>query len=987
MHEFKRKPLALLLAQLVGAASLVATSQGALAQSPEAPLDEAMPQKLERITVTGSAIKRNQTEGALPVLTLDRAAIEQTGFTTATELIQNLPQVQNFVANSATVNGGGGGSATASLHALPSKYTLVLVDGQRVAPTALSNSFGGGFGANINSIPLAAVERVEILLDGASAIYGSDAIAGVVNFILKKNSTAGLVWGESDWPQHPGGGSWNAGISKGFGDLDKDGWNITGTYSFNHQDKLEANQRDFSAKGAYFPFSHDGTNYIFNQATGNTFPANLSSISAVPKGSPPGTTPTNYAINPYFRQNGNCGGPAASILIDPTGTGALGSVGESCRFNYAATVENIPQYDQNGFLGKGYYKINADTTAFATVMLSSYDAKSQYAPGAQPLSTSLTALPSLYAKYVQTFLDANNLQSTNNRATIGFRAVAQGGRTNDYLTQSQNYGAGIDGKAWGWDYNARINSGIGVTTDTMAGGYLGYDCFQAAVKAGKYDPILGTGSDSISPCILGSQVSRSKSTLNSLHVAAQHEFFNLQGGPTILALGANYYLQKYSVDYSKLAQAFSGFEGQPEGTDLIVGGTLGAVPFGANRDNWGIYGEWYVPILKNLEATASVRYYAYDKVNSNWVFSYTVDPVTGLQMHIPDADLGNTFAKTTGKISVRWLPVESLLVRGSYGTGFRAPAISDIAGVTAFNGNTAGSYQCPFPGSSACLPGSAQYDLLAGPNGLSGDAGLKPETSTQWTAGFRWEAIKGLSLGADLWEVKLKNQVLSQGIAENVGFANPTQYAGLFTNPYNDPAGFPTIAFSQLPFNGGQATYQGVDWDVSYAAPTSWGLFRAQWTGTQMLKAEYNFGNGEPMLTDLGVYGPDLQVVFRTTMQLILSLQSKGWLNSLTFHYKSGYTDEAYDRGTSIFLANPDGSLGKTTAFCCLKVPEYYTFDWQTAYTLGKNTTITFGITNLFDKDPPLTLQNGGGGNQVGYDGRYADPIGRTFYLKGAYRF
>ena len=141
MNQFKRKPLALLVAQLVGAASLIAASPAVFAQATTGTNLEAdvpTPQKLERITVTGSAIKRTQTEGALPVLTLDRAAIEQTGYTTATELIQNLPQVQNFVANSASVNGGGGGTATASLHALPSKYTLVLVDGERLAPTALT---------------------------------------------------------------------------------------------------------------------------------------------------------------------------------------------------------------------------------------------------------------------------------------------------------------------------------------------------------------------------------------------------------------------------------------------------------------------------------------------------------------------------------------------------------------------------------------------------------------------------------------------------------------------------------------------------------------------------------------------------------------------------------------------------------------------------------------------------------------------------------
>src|SRR6185295_14056458 len=194
---------------------------------------------------------------------------------------------------------------------------------------------------------------------------------------------------------------------------------------------------------------------------------------------------------------------------------------------------------------------------------------------------------------------------------------------------------------------------------------------------------------------------------------------------------------------------------------------------------------------------------------------------TGLQEQLPDADLGNTFSKTTGKIAARWTPVTGVLVRGSYGTGFRAPAMSDIAGALAFNGSTSNSYACPFPGSVGCIPGSAQYDLLAGPNGLSGADGLKPETSKQWTVGGRWD-IAGFSLGADLWNVTIKNQVLSQGIAESVGFADPQKYIGLFTNPYLDPSGFQTIAFSQIPFNGGTANYRGVDWDVTYRTDTRW---------------------------------------------------------------------------------------------------------------------------------------------------------------------
>ena len=273
-------------------------------------------------------------------------------------------------------------------------------------------------------------------------------------------------------------------------------------------------------------------------------------------------------------------------------------------------------------------------------MLSSYDAKSAFAPPASTLTTSTTSLPSLYFRYVQPFLDANNLESTNNRALIGYRAVAQGPRTDDYLTTTQNYTAGVDGKAWGWDYNARLNSGIGVTTDTMAGGYLGFTCFNAAIATDQYDPIVGTGSESVARCILGSEVSRSKSTLNSLHLSGQHEFFELSGGPAIVALGADYYQQKYSGDFSSLAQANSGFEGQPSGDDRIVGGTLQAVGSSASRNNWGIYGERYLPILKSLEATASVRYDSYDKVQDKMTFSSTLDPVTGLYMRTGDADAG-----------------------------------------------------------------------------------------------------------------------------------------------------------------------------------------------------------------------------------------------------------------------------------------------------------------------------------------------------------
>ncbi len=983
MRMLKRKSHALLLAQAIGAGSLVAASAVVMGQTTPPPADYSQPQQLERMTVTGSSIRRTQTEGALPVLTLDRSYIDQSGATTATELIQSLPQVQNFVANSASVNGAGAGNATAALHALPSKYTLVLVDGMRLPGTALSNGNGGGFAFNINNIPLDAVDHVEILLDGATAIYGSDAIAGVVNFILKKNTTQGIAYAEGVWPQGPGAQGWQAGVSKGWGDLEKDGWNINGSYRYQRQDQLNATDREFSKNGAYFPFSHNGVNYIYNGETSNTEPANVT-FQAKPIG---GGATQSYSLNPFYNKNGNCGTPFASVLTDPT---TLGAIGQSCRFNYAATVQDLPQFESNAFLGKAYLKLGKDATAWAMYGYSDYSTQPRFAAPAQPFGINpTTRLPILYNAYVQPFLNANGLvnASSSNAATIGYRAVSQGGRQDDYETKWSQWAVGVDGSAWGWDYSAKYTMGTSKFSDTLIGGYTDSDCFQTAINAGLYDPVLSTGTAAIKPCILHQFFSGTKSTINTGTATAQHDFFQLSGGPTILSLGVQWNQEKVSTQLSDLAASQNGYEGQPVSTDTAIGGGAGAVPFGAERDNWALFGEWFFPITKTFEVTGSVRYDHYDKTSSDFVFGLTPDPVTGLIPQLPNADLGNTFTKTTGKITARWTPIENVLVRGSYGTGFRAPAMSDIAGALAFNGSTSNSYACPFPGSAGCIPGSAQYDLLAGPNGLNGDAGLKPETSKQYTIGARWEPVRGLSLGADYWNVKIKNQVLSQGIAEQVGFANPQQYANLFVNPYTDPVGgFTTIAFSQLPFNGGQANYSGVDWDFSYRTNTAWGVWNTSWTGTQMLQAEYNFGDGQPFNSDLGQYGPDQQVVFRTTMQIITSLQTGAWLNSLTFHWKSHYQDSP-NSGANIFLAKPDGSLGQSVDFCCLTVPAYYTFDWQTAYNFSNAIKITAGITNLLNHNPPLSLQAGGGGNQIGYDGRYTDPIGRAFYVKGQYNF
>jgi iron complex outermembrane receptor protein len=155
-----------------------------------------------------------------------------------------------------------------------------------------------------------------------------------------------------------------------------------------------------------------------------------------------------------------------------------------------------------------------------------------------------------------------------------------------------------------------------------------------------------------------------------------------------------------------------------------------------------------------------------------------------------------------------------------------------------------------------------------------------------------------------------------------------------------------------------------------------------------MLKQQYTNGPGMPTLTDLGVNGPDQQVVFKTISNLALSLQTGRWTNTVNAHYRSGYTDIAYTAGNNIvFLQTAGGGLGAATDFPGLAVPSFITVDWQTVLEVRDNLTLTFGIKNLTDKPPPLSLQDGGGGNQAGYDGRYYDPIGRAYYFRGSFKF
>ncbi|MFO1337694.1 MAG: TonB-dependent receptor [Burkholderiaceae bacterium] len=914
---------------------------------------------VQRVEITGSSIRRIEAEGALPVTVITRDAIEKSGSNSVTELIQALPAMTggNFQQSSGSVNGNGFGNTTAAIHALDQKYTLVLLNGRRVAPFGGFGASGGDGSVNLASLPLDAVERVEVLTDGASALYGSDAIAGVVNFITKKNVTDFSVFFNGSAPEKSGGGKWSAGIAKGFGDLEADGFNVLASYSHDVQDVLMASQRDVSKRGGLIEFTLGGRKVVFDQTSSNSLPGSVYLDSGL-------------SFSPYFNLNENCGTNPAVFVA-----------GTKCRTNYAALVQDIPSSERDSVYVTGRLKLGADHTLFAEALYSKFSMTAAFAPPAQPMglgSNDLAGRPLdiLWNKYVVPFQTANGDTSTGGQ--MRYRAMEAGGRTDDWVTETQHYVLGAEGTLMGWDYSTSLTFSSNQDKDNLAGGYLDFNKFVDLIATGAYDPLVPIEGQNLDAALLHGTFLKTEVTQNVFNLHASKDMFALPGGNSVLGLGFDYAKQSLKQDTSDLAQFGNGTPDQAGKTNYAVGGFYGYVPMEASRNNYGVFAELLMPVARKSEITASVRYDHYDRVHNDKPFTQVANDLQPL----PAEDEGNSFSHATYKLSFRTRPVDSLLVRGSVGTGFKAPSVNQIAAPLAFATNTSGSYVCPFPTHPTCVAngtGPQQWDLISAGNPASGAAGLKAESSKQWTLGGRWEPVDSMSVGLDYWSVKLKDQILN-GMPEGYAFANAGSLQDLFVIPYQDPAGYPTVALIQKPFNAGKASYEGLDWELDFRTNTSFGKVMASLGGTHMLKADYELPGGKQ--TDLGKFGGDNNVVFKDIVRLALGLQYGSLTHTATVKYKSGYKDQAF---TADSFNVTDAETGDGVAYNG-NVRSYTTVDWQTRWQFNKDLRFTVGITNLFNQEPPRSLKLVGG-NQVGYDGRYADPTGRAFALGASYRF
>jgi iron complex outermembrane receptor protein len=935
---FKRKA--------INAAALLALS----AVVPGVAFAQEAAQQLERVEVTGSSIKRISGESALPIQTITASDIAKTGYTTVTDLIQNLPAMQGFTTSSQSVNGGGGGATTASLHALGSSYTLVLLNGRRLAP------YTTGSTVNLNSIPLAAIERVEVLTDGASALYGSDAIAGVVNFITKKDSTSGALDVNVYVPQKTGGASRSASVSKGFGDLERDKFNILIAASYDKQDKLDASQRSFSKTGI-LTFKDQGADQEVDLISSNSVPGNVPKVTLSD-----GSKIKNF--NPYLLKNGSC--PEGQIKS-----------GNRCFFDYSATVESIPASERTSLYGSGRLVLSDKVSLFSELALSRFYNDPRYAPPAQP---GLPLSAALLAKDVDPYLAKLGVAPglTSVSGTMNLRVFDAGGRMDRYKTDTTHLVLGADVSLGGWDMSGYYTHSQNKFSDETRGGYTSLIGFNNLIASGTWDPLMdmaGTKASVLAPIVLRQVIDQSKSSLDVLSVRGSTSFGQLAGGPIGVGVGADLTKQKYSDDPSAILMGANAL--QPNYKDAIVGGAGGSLPFDSTRNSYGLFSELVLPVTKTLELSGSARYDSYDAVKNSKNFDANGNPLAA-------ATQGTKNASGTYKLSLRFQPMKELLLRGSVGTGFKAPTLNNVTAPLAAFGNT-GFHACP-PGLAAalaalCTPTASEYNIQAGGNPLSSDGALKPEKSKQWTMGFRYEPTASLSFGADLWNVRLKDQINT--ITENTAFSNGAVYGNLFKSAPDPITGTPTLTFLSVPVNTGKANYKGIDFDGQGRIDTPLGRLTGNLRWTYMIQADYQSPGIPGYLTSMGKIGSDGTVTFRYLINASATLDSGAFSHTVALNYKPGYTDDWID-----YCRNPDADGNCTESSGSRQVKSYTLVDWQTKYNFNKALSFTFGIKNLFDKNPPFSIiDQSGTGNARGFDGRYTDPIGRQYYLVGHYKF
>ncbi len=903
--KFQRKKVATALAYVLGVGS-VALLTATSAQAQQADI---------KVDVTGSNIKRVEGEGALPVTVITRSDIEKSGATNAMEILQ-LVSANNSQGNVSLGNVIGAttfSNQTASLRGLSGTRTLILIDGKRVSSTA--GAISGAEGVNLSLIPFQAIERVEILKDGASAIYGSDAIAGVINFIMRQDYRGAEGFAQYGAPTRSGGGDqYMLNGSVGFGDLSKDRYNVFLSLGYTEQKPLDQDDRDFS-NTSYRP------DIGLIGVSGNTFPAYISTG---------GIGSIDFP---------NCGKHPGNIS-DPD------VLGNRCWYDPSSVpgVEMIPDDKLWNFFGSAHFQIDRDWQAYATALYSRDENRFRIQP--VPISDQFAAgtfaatgqilLPPSSPFYPHDLAAAAGVDGTP--LNVRYRCVECGLRDTTDTNENGQIIAGIKGSWKDWDWDGSFFYSESKTHEKLNGGFPLYSQILPLLNSGTVN-VFGPNTPAVSAQIQGTDYNGTTFDGTAKNYGIQGktsgEVFKLPAGMVSVAFGGE--ARKETLDQTPSAVLatgdVSGFGGNIVGIDH-------------SRTIWAAYAEMNIPIVKTLEGDVAVRYDHY-------------------------SDFGST---TNPKVSLRWQPVSTFLVRGSYGTGFLAPSLYQLYIPQTTGVSSTGSsdpLRCP---PAVPVEQASQNDCNTQfPITLGGNPSLKPEESWQATAGIVWEPVPGASLGLDYFKLNLSNAI-STGPSTSTILANESQFGSYITRGPVDPTQ-PNLPghitnISQTLVNQGNTHIEGVDIDARYQTPMSgWGRLRFGISGTYYIRYDNQNLDGSYSGEISNVYAAvTTGLIPRYKQYATITWDQGPWSATIGNTFQTSYTDYQTDLN------------GNTREVSTLSL-----WDLQASYTGFKNWTLTLGAKNIFDTNPPLTNQQNT--FQLGFDPSYYDARARFVYGSVSYSF
>jgi iron complex outermembrane receptor protein len=943
----KLKCIPLAIAQLAAAGAFAAAvAPAAMAQ--QAAAVDAQGQPITRVEITGSFIRRADAETPSPVQVLTAADMKNSGYTSVADVLQHIT-ANGAGSLSQTFSGGfAAGGAGISLRGLNDNATLVLIDGHRMASYPLADDGSRSF-VDISNIPFDAVERIEILKDGASAVYGSDAMAGVVNVILKKKFTGTALSAEGGRATQGGGGTAHVTLTSGIGNLDTDGYNAYASVEYRHQDPIRYTQRsglwtalDMSPYGG----ANKATGVITPQQTAPTtlspylLNPNVTRVSGANNSAAfaffPGTACASYAQI----ASGGCAYDDPYKLIQPKteNVNVLTSFTKQLADGWQADIK-ASMFESKATLPQGF-------TNFA----SSYGTQLEMLSGVPPHYIAGSAIPTIR-------VPANYPGNTFDVPAI-VRGPIPGAPERNVTTDSKAYRVvgGLRGTLAAWD----IDVSLGYTRnnlDRQSTGNLNVPALNAALNRA-VNPYLVTGPNTAADmaAIFKTTSSYDTSTLSFAELHAGRAVAALPGGDLMLSVGAETFKTTLSAPAMPNADGY----------------TNGAYAFGSERAT-SAYMEFVAPVLKSLEIDGAVRYDHYSLA-------------------------GNA---TTPKVAFKWTPTDAVAVRGTLSKGFRAPGPAE-------NGNSAssggvGSNADPVLCPSGFLT-SGKYPkgtVIASCNesliGLTTtNPDLKPEKSVSATFGLIFEPIKGWSSAVDLYQITVKDQIVGGPLS-----GTPVRNSADLTDCADGNGGtvscIPSVGriayYPATPINANSTRTRGIEFDTRYKFNLGdYGSLKTELQYTHAFSYVMNISGVAYELA--GGHGPagigaDTANP-KDRAQVDVTWEKGKWEVATNFHWISSYdlTDPTSGQLTCADGGTMNGVFpaGNTPEQFC-RVNSFLETNLTVNYKPTKQWSFHASISNLFNQQPPVDVSTYGSGRPYNLSLHSAGAVGRFINVGLAYKF